>query len=86
MKKLLAVLMIQLFFIAVSLINSKTIFGFPTVYPTGTTIYKPDKTHDGYTLFKKQFSEQSIINRYAGKCCPLLSLNLVLMERLYGNT
>ena len=24
---------------------------FPTVYPTGTTIYQPDKTWSGYTVF-----------------------------------
>lgn len=24
-------------------------FAFPTVYPTGTTIYQPDKTWNGFT-------------------------------------
>jgi len=26
-------------------------FAFPTVYPTGTTIYKPDKCWNGYTIY-----------------------------------
>ncbi len=26
-------------------------FAFPSVYPTGTTIYRPDKTWNGYTIF-----------------------------------
>ncbi len=28
-----------------------TVISFPSVYPTGTTIYQPDKTWSGYTLF-----------------------------------
>jgi len=27
------------------------VFGWPTVYPTGTTIYKPELCYNGYTLF-----------------------------------
>lgn len=28
-----------------------SVFSWPTVYPTGVTIYDPNKAHDGYTLF-----------------------------------
>lgn len=27
------------------------VFAFPSVYPTGTTIYQPDKSWSGYTVF-----------------------------------
>src|SRR3989304_1074481 len=27
-----------------------TLFAYPSVYPTGTTIYKPEKTWNGYTI------------------------------------
>ena len=30
---------------------SAAIYAAPTVYPTGTTIYQPDKTWNGYTVF-----------------------------------
>ena len=30
---------------------SITLSGVPSVYPTGTTIFKPDKTWSGYTVF-----------------------------------
>lgn len=33
------------------LIAPATLFGFPSVYPTGTTIYKPDKCQSGYTVY-----------------------------------
>ena len=26
--------------------------GFPTVYPTGVTVYNPEKCWNGYTLFQ----------------------------------
>ncbi len=28
-----------------------TAYGFPSVYPTGTTIYNPEKTWNGYTIY-----------------------------------
>jgi len=33
------------------LIIPSTLFCFPTVYPTGTTIYKPEKCQNGYTVY-----------------------------------
>jgi len=29
---------------------SATVFAYPTVYPTGTTIYNPDEAHSSYIL------------------------------------
>jgi len=34
-------------------ISNQSIWAFPTVYPTGTTIYKPGKTFEGYTIYSK---------------------------------
>lgn len=46
MKKMVFLLIgIFLFF------NISTVFALPTVFPTGVTIHKPDKSHDGYNLF-----------------------------------
>ncbi|MFP6829624.1 MAG: hypothetical protein VCC36_11410, partial [Gammaproteobacteria bacterium] len=28
-----------------------TAYGFPSVYPTGTTIYNPEKAWNGYTIY-----------------------------------
>ncbi len=28
----------------------ETLFAYPSVYPTGTTIYKPEKAWNGYTI------------------------------------
>lgn len=33
------------------LLAPAALFGFPTVYPTGTTIYRPDKCQSGYTVY-----------------------------------
>ena len=33
------------------LIAPAALFAFPTVYPTGTTIYKPDKCQNGFTVY-----------------------------------
>lgn len=32
-------------------LGPSTLLAFPSVYPTGTTIYKPDKAWNGYTVF-----------------------------------
>ena len=37
--------------VAVFLAATALVRGYPTVYPTGTTIYEPDKTWSGYTFF-----------------------------------
>jgi len=37
--------------ILVSIIFASLSFAFPTVHPTGVTIYKPDKCFNGYTLY-----------------------------------
>ena len=46
MKKILILFVL----FSLSLIPS-TMFAFPSVYPTGTTIYKPEKSWNGYTIF-----------------------------------
>ena len=46
MKKLLFMLAIC----SLALIPA-TFLAFPTVFPTGTTIYKPDKAWNGYNIF-----------------------------------
>ena len=33
------------------LIVARNVFGFPSVYPTGTTIYDPGNAYEGYTLY-----------------------------------
>ena len=45
MKRLLILIVLCSFVILPS-----TIFAFPSVYPTGTTIYKPEKCWNGYTI------------------------------------
>ena len=35
----------------VAVLAPTTVTSFPTVYPTGTTIYQPDKAWSGYTVF-----------------------------------
>ena len=41
-----------LFFLATAIIVLAAVsWSYPTVYPTGTTIYQPDKTWNGYTTF-----------------------------------
>ncbi|MGQ0734505.1 MAG: aryl-sulfate sulfotransferase [Acidobacteriota bacterium] len=37
--------------VAIVLLGSVLVLGSPSVYPTGTTIYDPDKTWSGYTVF-----------------------------------
>lgn len=39
------------------LTNCVALFAFPTIYPTGTTIYKPEKCFNGYTLYLTKFNE-----------------------------
>ena len=39
-----------------------TIFhGAPTVYPTGTTIYKPDKCWNGYTIYQSEAAPGAVL-------------------------
>ncbi len=35
--------------------------GGPTVYPTGTTIYKPDKSWNGYTIFQSEAAPGAVL-------------------------
>src|SRR5438128_1302000 len=35
----------------VILVLARGVFSAPSIYPTGTTIYRPDKAWNGYTLF-----------------------------------
>ncbi|MBW1916245.1 MAG: thioredoxin, partial [Deltaproteobacteria bacterium] len=45
MKRLLILIVLCSFVILPS-----TVFAFPSIYPTGTTIYKPEKCWNGYTM------------------------------------
>ena len=51
--------------IAVSVISQ--IYAFPSVFPTGTTIYKPDQTWNGYTVFDAQDGQGAILIDMNGK-------------------
>ncbi|MCG8530134.1 MAG: twin-arginine translocation signal domain-containing protein, partial [Desulfovibrionales bacterium] len=37
--------------VGLSLVSPLKAFSFPTVFPHGTTIYKPEKCYSGYTVF-----------------------------------
>jgi len=37
------------------------LFAFPTVYPTGTTIYKPDKCQSGYTVYATEMEGEGSV-------------------------
>jgi hypothetical protein len=50
----------------------------PTVYPTGTTIYYPEKCWNGYTLF------QSELNRKNGRGAVLVDMNGNVVNRWKG--
>lgn len=43
-----------LFLVLIILSHSTTVNAFPTVYPTGTTIYNPQKAYNGYTLYNPE--------------------------------
>lgn len=42
------------FLVLIIILHSATINAFPTVYPTGTTIYDPQKTFEGYTIYNPE--------------------------------
>jgi len=67
MKKLLIMLVACAF-----VLIPATLFAMPTVYPTGTTIYKPEKTWSGYTLlcsrYLYEFEGEMVVN-------PLIDMN-----------
>ncbi|MBI3016252.1 MAG: hypothetical protein HYY65_14580, partial [Candidatus Tectomicrobia bacterium] len=50
MKRSNRFLLIVLVAMAIPLIFSAAAFGWPSVYPTGTTIHNPEKAFNGYTL------------------------------------
>src|SRR6476646_9237204 len=54
MKRLLTVL-------AVVALTSATLFTSPSVYPTGTTIYHPDKAWSGYTVLDTPNSQGAVL-------------------------
>src|SRR5258706_13914702 len=37
--------------IVAALLGTHTVLSHPSVFPTGTTLYKPDKAQNGYVLF-----------------------------------
>jgi len=48
--------------IAISaMINPVTAFSFPTVFPHGTTIYKPEKCFSGYTFFGTEVESEGTV-------------------------
>src|SRR5512137_780115 len=49
----------------VSLFLAAVIFARPTVFPTGTTIYKPDKCWNGFTIFSAKVTGE----------CTLIDMN-----------
>ena len=44
-----------------SMLVPSTLLAFPSVYPTGTTIYKPEKCWNGYTIFPGQGKDTGTI-------------------------
>jgi len=56
MKKLLILVVLCSF-----VLLPATLLAFPTVYPHGTTIYKPDKCFNGYTIFPARGEEGTIL-------------------------
>lgn len=40
---------------------SASFLGYPSVFPTGTTIYKPDKTWSGYTVFDTPAQQGAVL-------------------------
>ena len=51
-----------------------TVCAFPSVYPTGTTIYKPEKTWSGYTVYRS----------YARKSTVLIDMNGNIVKEWKG--
>jgi Arylsulfotransferase (ASST) len=47
---IIKIILINSAVILCSMMLSQTVFTYPTVYPTGTTIYKPDKSYSSYIL------------------------------------
>jgi hypothetical protein len=56
MKKFLRISMIMVSFIFV--FAPATLIAYPTVYPRGTTVYKPDKCWNGYTIIPTSFATE----------------------------
>jgi hypothetical protein len=50
-----------LFVIFVLALIPSILFTMPTVYPTGTTIYKPDKAWNGYTVFDSPGAKGAVL-------------------------
>ncbi len=38
-----------------------TFYGFPSIYPTGTTIYQPDKAWNGYTIYPSPEAQGAVL-------------------------
>ena len=67
---------ILLLILMVGIFKNKIVFSYPTVYPTGVTIYNPEKAWNGYTVFQ-----------LLGKGALLVDMNgreVKLWEGLYG--
>jgi hypothetical protein len=63
MKKLLLMLLACTFVLVPA-----AIFASPTVYPMGTTIYKPEKCENGYTVLSARYA-------YEGRMNPVIDMN-----------
>ena len=57
MKKLLIVIALCSF-----VLLPATLLAFPTVYPHGTTIYKPEKCFNGYTILPTKGNQTILID------------------------
>ena len=65
MKKLLLMLVVCAF-----VLIPATLFASPTVYPMGTTIYKPEKCWNGYTVLSNHFDTN--VTKFG---TPLIDMN-----------
>ncbi len=89
MKKFLRILMIMALFIFMFI--PATLLAYPTVYPRGTTIYKPDKCWNGYTIIPTIFISEENWGEgesVKDKGAYLIDMNgnvVKLWERVYGS-
>jgi hypothetical protein len=47
---------------------SSLVLAMPTIYPTGTTIYKPEKSWNGYTVFPAAGGQGCVLIDMNGPC------------------
>ena len=47
---------------------SVNVWAWPSVYPTGTTIYDPEKSFNGYTLYSPMIGQRGATDFYSKPC------------------